>query len=90
MDCGGVPGEYDHDVYLTFADQVGWYRSGDRLSYDKLTFLLQDSKQGHLPVVEGQDIPVGKIPLWMDWSEDGYKWGFRLFRLFSRVATCNL
>ena len=49
MDCGGVPGEYDWDVYEKFADQVGWRRSGDWLSYDELTFLIEGSKYAHLP-----------------------------------------
>jgi predicted NACHT family NTPase len=51
MDCGGVPGEYDYDVYKKFADQVGWRRSGDWLSYDELTFFLEGSEKAHLPVV---------------------------------------
>jgi hypothetical protein len=50
IDCGGVPGEYDHDVYEKFADQVGWARSGSRLSYEELTFLLEGSKHAHLPL----------------------------------------
>jgi predicted NACHT family NTPase len=59
MDCGGVPGKYDWDVYKKFADQVGWRRSGDWLSwrrrseewlsYEELTFLLEGSKHAHLP-----------------------------------------
>ena len=49
MACGGVPGEYDLDVYKKFADQVGWRRGGAWLIYDKLTFLLDKSKKAHLP-----------------------------------------
>jgi hypothetical protein len=49
LDCGGVPGEYDYDVYKKFADEVGWRRGGDWLSYDELTFLLDGSKHAHLP-----------------------------------------
>jgi hypothetical protein len=47
--CGGIPGEYDWEVYKKFADQVGWRRGADNrwLSYDELTFLF---KVGwHLP-----------------------------------------
>ena len=36
IDCGGIPGEYDYDVYKKFADQVGWRSgnwSGNWLSY---------------------------------------------------------
>ena len=47
--CGGVPGEYDYDVYKKFADQVGWRKLGDWLSYDKITFLLDGSEKAHLP-----------------------------------------
>jgi predicted NACHT family NTPase len=51
MACGGVPGEYDGGVYKKFADQVGWRRSGDWLSYDELTFVLKGSKHAHLPKI---------------------------------------
>jgi hypothetical protein len=54
MDCGGVPGEYNWEVYEKFADQVGWRRSENWLSYDDLTFLLVDSKQAHLPFLYGE------------------------------------
>ena len=49
IDCGGIPGNYDDDVYKKFADQVGWRRSGDWLSYDKLTFSLDGIEKAHLP-----------------------------------------
>ena len=49
IDCGGIPGEYDYDVYKKFADQVGWRRSGNWLSYDEITFLLDGSEKAHLP-----------------------------------------
>ena len=49
MDCGGIPGEFDNDVYDKFVDQVGWI--GDWLSYYKeLTFLLDASKHAQLPL----------------------------------------
>ena len=48
IDCGGIPGKYD-DVYKKIADQVGWRRSGDWLSYDELTFSLDGSEKAHLP-----------------------------------------
>ena len=50
MDCGGISDELDYDVYIKFTNQVGWQRSGDWLSYDELTFLLDGSKHAHLPV----------------------------------------
>jgi hypothetical protein len=50
LDCGGVPGEYDYDVYKKFADEVGWRRGGDWLSYDQLTFLLDGSEKALLPI----------------------------------------
>ena len=55
MACGGVPGKYDWDAYEKFADQVGWQRSGDSLSYNDLTFLLESSKHAHLPILHLQD-----------------------------------
>ena len=51
IDCGGIPGEYDYDVYKKFADQVGWRRSENWLSYDELTFRLDESEKAHLPAV---------------------------------------
>jgi hypothetical protein len=50
--CGGIPGEYDYEAYKKFADQVGWRRrSGNWLSYDELTFLLDGSEKAHLPSI---------------------------------------
>jgi hypothetical protein len=49
MACGGIPGEYDYDVYKKFADQVGWRRGDSWLSYKKLTFVMEASKHAHLP-----------------------------------------
>jgi hypothetical protein len=53
IDCGGIPGKYNLRAYKQFADQVGWRRSGNWLSYGDLTFLLEGSKHGHLPL-EGE------------------------------------
>ena len=53
--CGGIPGEYDWEVYQKFADQVGWRRSGrsgNWLNYDELTFLLDGSEKAHLPFLK--------------------------------------
>jgi hypothetical protein len=74
IDCGGIPGEYDHDLYEKFADQVGWRRSGEWLSYDELTFLLNGSEKAHLPGVGGW-VGLGRL---------------RKGILFSRATTCNL
>ena len=74
MACGGVPGQHDYDVYEKFADQVGWRRSRDWLSYGELTFLLEGSKHAHLPWVS------------LGWPIDDYAVGFTC----SRAATCNL
>jgi predicted NACHT family NTPase len=75
--CGGVPGQYDHGVYKKFADQVGWQRSGDWLSYDELTFLSESSKNAHLPRLIG----MYQVDYLGDGDEDV---------LFSRAETCNL
>ena len=57
-DCGGVPGEYDYDVYKNYCDRVGWRKrvgilgmgGKDWVDYDDLTFELSDSTpRGHLP-----------------------------------------
>jgi hypothetical protein len=52
MACGGVPGQYDYDVYTKFGEQVGWRRGGNWLSYDELTFLFKSSKHVRLPAVQ--------------------------------------
>ena len=75
MDCGGIPGEYDYDVYEKFADQVGWLRSGDWLRYRELIFLLEYSKYAHLPA-SGYEL-ILDVGQWRS-------------VLFSRVTTCNL
>ncbi|PZV26519.1 MAG: GUN4 domain-containing protein [Snowella sp.] len=58
MDCGGVPGQYDSDMYEKFADQVGWQRGGDWLNYDDLTFLLDGSNHAHLPYLMLQRVTI--------------------------------
>jgi hypothetical protein len=72
--CGGVPGEYDWDIFERFAVRVGWLRSGYWLGMDKLTYSLENSKHAHLPRVIG--------------CRQGQGRGF--WMLFSRAATCNL
>ncbi len=74
LDCGGVPGEYDYDVYKKFADEVGWRRGGDLLSYDQLTFLLDGSKHAHLPLKK---------------DEEGFVRWYITF-LAQRLVTCNI
>jgi hypothetical protein len=83
MDCGGVPGEYDYDVFEKFADQVGWRRSGDWLKYDELTFLLEGSKHAHLPGkrgIGGKAVGYGLKVV----SGEGISF------LAQRLVTCNI
>ncbi|CCH92051.1 conserved hypothetical protein [Microcystis aeruginosa PCC 9432] len=88
LDCGGVLGKYDYEVYKKFGDEVGWTRGGDLLGYDGLTFLLEGSKHAHLP-----HTPVKR---WFIDDEDrDWRQGFVLNssdvqRLLNRAATCNL
>jgi predicted NACHT family NTPase len=91
MACGGVPGEYNYNVYRKFADQVGWRRSGNWLNNRELTFKLE-GKKAHLPSSLGM---VGHLDLdaktlktvepFIDLKERC--WGVNLF---SRATTCNL
>lgn len=87
MDCGGVPGEYDYEVYKKFADQVDWRRNGDWLSYDELTFLLNGSKHAHLPFLHGY---IGrswrKAVYYEGWVGQGEGVSF----LAQRLVTCNI
>jgi len=86
MACGGVSGRYDWDVYEKFADQVGWRRSEDWLSYSELTFLLEDSKRAHLPGYRwGRG---GKLMGVSIRSEFGGGVEFSFFA--QRLATCNI
>jgi predicted NACHT family NTPase len=80
MDCGGIPGEYDYDVYKKFADQVGWRRSGDWLYYDELTFLLDGSEKAHLPYYISELVRG---------AHDGSEKGSISF-LAQRLVTCNI
>ena len=88
MDCVGVLGKYDYEVYKKFADEVGWTRGEHLLSYNKLTFLLEGSKHAHLP-----HTPVKR---WFIDDEDrDWRQGYVLNssdvqRLFNRAETCNL
>ena len=79
MDCGGIPGEYNYDVYKKFADQVGWRRSGNWLSYDELTFLLDGSEKAHLPG------PVIKVDIEYVIAEVDM-----ISFLAQRLVTCNI
>jgi len=76
MDCGGVPGEYDGNVYKKFADQVGWPRRGNLFgaSYNELTFLIEGSEKPHLP-----RLWLMSVLYWDRWDD-----------LFCRATTCNL
>ena len=76
MECGGIPGQYDWDVYEKFADQVGWRRSRNWLDRSELTFDLESSKRAHLPGFRRYSVRAR----WLGEGED----------LFSRAATCNL
>ena len=86
LDCGGVPGEYDYyEVYEKFADEVGWRRSGDWLSYDQLTFLLEGSQHAYLPhLIYAWDI--------REWVDRGVEIRISLpaQRLVGRLVTCNI
>jgi predicted NACHT family NTPase len=78
MACGGIPGEYDWDVYKKFANQVGWRRSGDWCSYDEITFLLEGSKHAHLPCVI------------LNLDSRGVGESRRVSFLAQRLVTCNI
>jgi len=86
MDCGGVPGENDWGVYKKFADQVGWRRSENWLSYDELTFLIEGSKHAHLPRI--RKCSHGELTVKLGVFMDGGAGA--IGDLFSRATTCNL
>jgi len=80
LDCGGVPGEYDYDVYKKFADEVGWRRDGEWLRYDELTFLLEGSQHAHLPKLTKRRLTTPR---------SGRGWE-RVSFLAQRLVTCNI
>ncbi|AFZ12531.1 serine/threonine protein kinase [Crinalium epipsammum PCC 9333] len=45
---GKLDGSYDWDTYCKLADEVGWRKRGNWLSYSDLTFIINAPK-GHLP-----------------------------------------
>ena len=77
MDCSGVPGENNWDVYNKFGDQVGWRRGGNWLSYDELTFYYEEVEHAHLPA----------------WWQSGQRRGLMgraVSFLAQRLVTCNI
>jgi hypothetical protein len=56
MECGGVPGEANYEVYRKFAERVGWRHQGKWLGYSDMTFDLQKSLVAHLPLDQKGDV----------------------------------
>jgi hypothetical protein len=55
LECGGVPGEYDYDIFRKFGDRVGWRKGGSWLSDKELTYVLKSTTPvAHLPVANIQ------------------------------------
>jgi len=48
---GGIPGEWDYEIYKKFGDRVGWYemKKDNWKSYEDFTFSLY-APGGHLPI----------------------------------------
>jgi hypothetical protein len=66
--CGGTPGLYNYDVYVKFADTVGWRKEGNWLSYIDLTFDRNVPYSGHIPSL---------FPVIGWWSDVGvWEWGW--------------
>ncbi|CCI00799.1 GUN4 domain-containing protein [Microcystis aeruginosa] len=83
LDCGGVPGEYDYDVYKKFADEVGWHRGGlSLINIDELTFSLEGSQHAYLP-------KPTKTSLGMAARREAGETIFVSF-LAQRLVTCNI
>jgi predicted NACHT family NTPase len=56
MECGGVPGEENYEVYRKFAEQVGWRHQGKWLGYSDMTFDIEKSLVAHLPLDQKGDV----------------------------------
>ena len=93
MDCGGIPGEYDDNVYKKFADQVGWRRGGEWLSYNELTYLLDGSEKAHLPITargHGEKHISSRWGYYLNEKKINWLILIPWVELFSRATTCNL
>lgn len=80
LNCGGVPGDYDWDVYIKFATQVSWYMDFEWCR--EMNFSM-GGVQGHLPSGDRIFSRSG-LPFHLP------RWGEIDFVLFSRMETCEL
>ncbi len=54
ISLGGIPGVYDDNLYLQFANRVDWFFDwGKWSSYSDLKYYLPNAKPGHFPFVAG-------------------------------------
>jgi serine/threonine protein kinase len=60
---GGIPEVYNSNAWYQLADQVGWRKDGDWLSYSKLIFQTNLIPPGHLPWVGWAGTLFSFIPL---------------------------
>ena len=84
IECGGVPGKYDYQVYKKFCDRIGWCVKDEWIYWDKLTFNL-NAPQGHLPcrILVWDHIDFSSVYWYLLFSDNNYY-------LFSRLDTCKV
>lgn len=80
-ECGS-PTDSNNENWLKFGDHVGWRKKGDWLVYKKLTFDLEKTFLGELPV------PRGVVALGFGWMGLG-RWVLGASSLAQRLADCN-
>jgi predicted NACHT family NTPase len=84
IECEGIPGDYDWNVYKKFAEEVGWPRNNTWLVYSELNLFLDNSeffrlsKYAQLPCNWGVSL-----------SERGAL-GVGISFFAQRLATCNI
>jgi len=103
LSVGRKPGEDKPEIFLDFADRVGWREKGEWLAYSEISFSL-GSAEGHLPARVWLALPwcvgEGRGNMCVDggWMERASKVGVdkgsfvvdRVGYLFSRAETCKV
>jgi len=79
----------DSETHERFADRIKWRVNNDWLSYNSLTFSLEEAAPGHLPAAWVGD-PVGDWRTWLKPVENLETGSLQTSSLFSRVETCKL
>lgn len=73
LGLGGIPNNFNGDVYVAFCDSVGWRTDSKCVKYQNLIFDLNTAKAGHLPTATS-----------LRWDRDPTRARIKGYTLFSR------